>query len=92
MCVLGEFQHSFLDTKCRLLLLVAAAHVNNLYVHNICAVFQICLSNNPSKPCFVLYFKGVALMLDCGLDISQITHFLPLLTIPGSVTDSVTLF
>ncbi|XP_076460396.1 integrator complex subunit 9-like [Babylonia areolata] len=50
----------------------------------------ICLSDNPSKPCFVLYFKGVALMLDCGLDISQITHFLPLLTIPGTILTKVT--
>ncbi|KAL8583277.1 hypothetical protein ACOMHN_043054 [Nucella lapillus] len=50
----------------------------------------ICLSDNPSKPCFVLYFKGVALMLDCGLDISQIAHFLPLLTIPGTILSKVT--
>ncbi|XP_048237856.1 integrator complex subunit 9-like isoform X1 [Haliotis rufescens] len=42
-----------------------------------------CLSSNPSKPCFVLYFKGVSLMLDCGLDIGQIQHFLPLTVIPG---------
>ncbi|KAL5013814.1 hypothetical protein ScPMuIL_008084 [Solemya velum] len=37
----------------------------------------VCLSSNPSKPCLVLYFKGVTLMLDCGLDISQILNFLP---------------
>ncbi|XP_025103856.1 integrator complex subunit 9-like isoform X2 [Pomacea canaliculata] len=53
------------------------------------AMKLVCLSNNPSKPCFVLYFKSVALMLDCGLDISQIAHFLPLLTIPGSLLTRV---
>ncbi|XP_041374133.1 integrator complex subunit 9-like [Gigantopelta aegis] len=44
----------------------------------------MCLSSNPSKPCFVLYFKGVTLMLDCGLDIAQIQHYLPLPVVPGS--------
>ncbi|KAK3577284.1 hypothetical protein CHS0354_008377 [Potamilus streckersoni] len=37
----------------------------------------LCLSNQPSKPCFVLYFKGVTLMLDCALDIAQILSYLP---------------
>ncbi|XP_060605120.1 integrator complex subunit 9-like [Ruditapes philippinarum] len=44
----------------------------------------VCLSNNPSKPCFVLYFKGVTLMLDCGLDLTQILSFLPLPLVCGS--------
>ncbi|CAG5124649.1 unnamed protein product, partial [Candidula unifasciata] len=43
----------------------------------------VCLSDNPSKPCFVLFFKGVRIMLDCGLDIKQILHFVPLLVVPG---------
>ncbi|KAK7507295.1 hypothetical protein BaRGS_00001230 [Batillaria attramentaria] len=50
----------------------------------------VCLSNNPSKPCFVLYFKSVAVMLDCSMDIAQISHFLPLLTIPGTLLTRVT--
>ncbi|KAK6166595.1 hypothetical protein SNE40_023250 [Patella caerulea] len=44
----------------------------------------VCLSSNPSKPCFVLYFKGVTLMLDCGLDITQLQHFLPIPVVPGT--------
>lgn len=44
----------------------------------------VCLSQNPSKPCFVLYFKGVTLMLDCGLDLTQILSFLPLPLVSGS--------
>ncbi|CAL1529040.1 unnamed protein product [Lymnaea stagnalis] len=43
----------------------------------------VCLSDNPSKPCFVLFFKGVRIMLDCGLDIKQVLHFVPLLVVPG---------
>ncbi|ESP04266.1 hypothetical protein LOTGIDRAFT_224004 [Lottia gigantea] len=46
--------------------------------------FQVCLSSNPSKPCFVLYFKGVTVMLDCGLDIAQVQHFLPIPVVPGT--------
>ncbi|XP_060063124.1 integrator complex subunit 9-like [Ylistrum balloti] len=37
-----------------------------------------CLSANPSKPCFILHFKGVTFMLDCGLDVREILKFLPL--------------
>jgi len=36
------------------------------------------LSDNPNKPCYVLQFKQVSLMLDTGLDISTFQHFLPL--------------
>lgn len=43
-----------------------------------------CLSNNPSKPCFVLYFKGVTMMLDSGLDLTQILNFMPLTSLARS--------
>ncbi|XP_057372605.1 integrator complex subunit 9-like [Daphnia carinata] len=36
------------------------------------------LGANPNKPCNILNFKGVSLMLDCGLDINSALHFLPL--------------
>ena len=36
------------------------------------------LSENPNKPCYVLQFKQVSVMLDCGLDLSSWTHYLPL--------------
>ena len=41
-------------------------------------VTQYSLSANPNKPCNILNFKGVSLMLDCGLDINSALHFLPL--------------
>ena len=28
------------------------------------------LSENPNKPCYIVQFKQVSIMLDCGLDIS----------------------
>ncbi|XP_063600129.1 integrator complex subunit 9-like [Penaeus indicus] len=37
-----------------------------------------CLSGHPNKPCNVVTFKSVTLMLDCGLDMSSVSHFLPL--------------
>lgn len=36
------------------------------------------LSDNPNKPCYVVQFKQVSLMLDTGLDISTFQHFIPL--------------
>ena len=36
------------------------------------------LSENPNKPCYIVQFKQVSIMLDCGLDISTFQHFLPL--------------
>ena len=37
-----------------------------------------CLSDRPNKPCYVLAFKGVTLMLDCALDIAPALNFMPL--------------
>ncbi|XP_050690206.1 integrator complex subunit 9-like [Eriocheir sinensis] len=37
-----------------------------------------CLSGHPNKPCNVVTFKSVTLMLDCGLDMTSVGHFLPL--------------
>eukprot|EP00095_Tigriopus_kingsejongensis_P004426 maker-scaffold731_size105367-snap-gene-0.13 protein:Tk04426 transcript:maker-scaffold731_size105367-snap-gene-0.13-mRNA-1 annotation:"integrator complex subunit 9" len=37
-----------------------------------------CLSGCPNKPCYILHFKGLTLMLDCGLDIGAALNFLPL--------------
>ena len=36
------------------------------------------LSDNPNKPCYIVQFKQVSIMLDCGMDTSTFTHFLPL--------------
>lgn len=44
----------------------------------VCFFLQYNLGGNPNKPCNVLSFKGVSLMLDCGLDINSALHFLPL--------------
>lgn len=37
-----------------------------------------CLSDRPNKPCYVLVFKGVTLMLDCALDVAPALNFMPL--------------
>ena len=36
------------------------------------------LSDNPNKPCYVLQFKSVTLMLDCGLDLTSLMNYLPI--------------
>lgn len=57
-------------------------HMHQDKILNRFCYLQSCLSGNPSKPCFILHFKGVTLMLDCGLDISQVLKFLPLSVVP----------
>ena len=37
-----------------------------------------CLSDNPNKPCYIMVFKGVTLMLDCALDMVPSLNFMPL--------------
>lgn len=36
------------------------------------------LSDNPNSPCSVLQFKQATIMLDCGLDLSPLQHYLPI--------------
>ncbi|RLU21019.1 hypothetical protein DMN91_007635 [Ooceraea biroi] len=48
-----------------------------------------CLSSEPTKPCLVLSFKGITLMLDCGLNMQSILHFMPLLMVPNSKFNSL---
>ena len=36
------------------------------------------LSENPNKPCYMVQFKQLSIMLDCGLDLTSWQHFLPL--------------
>ncbi|KAG4077555.1 hypothetical protein HA402_002982 [Bradysia odoriphaga] len=37
-----------------------------------------CLSGDPAKPCYVISFKELLIMLDCGLTAQTILNFLPL--------------
>lgn len=41
-------------------------------------MLQYCLSNDPNKPCHILTFKEVTMMLDCGLSMQSVLNFLPL--------------
>ncbi|XP_034252889.1 integrator complex subunit 9 isoform X1 [Thrips palmi] len=43
-----------------------------------------CLSSHPSKPCHVLRFKGITIMLDCGLSAQTVLSFLPLPLVPSA--------
>ncbi|KAK0079575.1 hypothetical protein PV325_001050 [Microctonus aethiopoides] len=42
-----------------------------------------CLSSEPTKPCLVLSFKGITLMLDCGLNMQSILNFMPIPLVPS---------
>lgn len=48
-----------------------------------------CLSDNPNKPCSVLQFKNVKLMLDCGLDLSSLLHYLPIPLVPNQKIENL---
>ncbi|CAG4972499.1 unnamed protein product [Colias eurytheme] len=43
-----------------------------------------CLSSDASKPCFVLSFKELLIMLDCGLSAHSVLNFLPLPPVPST--------
>ena len=48
------------------------------------------LSENPNKPCYVVQFKQLSIMLDCGLDLTTWQHFLPLPVVEKSnITSSL---
>lgn len=47
-------------------------------------MFQYSLSSHPNKPCYVLRFKEVTLMLDCGLITQTVLNFLPLPLVPSA--------
>lgn len=47
-------------------------------------MFQYCLSSDAAKPCFVLSFKELLIMLDCGLSAHSVLNFLPLPPVPSS--------
>lgn len=46
--------------------------------------FQYCLSSDPNRPCYVLRFKEITLMLDCGLSTQTVLNFLPLPLVPSA--------
>ncbi|KAM3960857.1 integrator complex subunit 9 [Aphomia sociella] len=43
-----------------------------------------CLSSDAAKPCFVLSFKELMIMLDCGLSAHSVLNFLPLPPVPST--------
>ncbi|XP_031353559.1 integrator complex subunit 9-like isoform X2 [Photinus pyralis] len=49
-------------------------HLNSSFERNI----FYCLSNDPNKPCHILTFREITLMLDCGLSMQSVLNFLPL--------------
>jgi integrator complex subunit 9 len=42
------------------------------------------LNGDPAKPCHVLSFKELLIMLDCGLNVSTVLNFLPLPLVQSS--------
>lgn len=51
---------------------------------NVSGFFQYCLSSDPNRPCYVLRFKEITLMLDCGLSTQTVLNFLPLPLVPSA--------
>ncbi|XP_030745893.1 integrator complex subunit 9 [Sitophilus oryzae] len=43
-----------------------------------------CLSNDPNKPCHILTFREITVMLDCGLSMQSVLNFLPLSFVPSN--------
>ncbi|KAF6213099.1 hypothetical protein GE061_010814 [Apolygus lucorum] len=43
-----------------------------------------CLSSHPNKPCYILRFKEITIMLDCGLSAQTALNFIPLPLVPSS--------
>lgn len=52
-------------------------------------MFQYCLSSEPTKPCLVLTFKGITLMLDCGLNMQSVLNFMPMPIVPSARFNSL---
>ncbi|XP_065343585.1 integrator complex subunit 9 isoform X2 [Cloeon dipterum] len=48
-----------------------------------------CLSAHPNKPCIILQFKEVTIMLDCGLWAASVTNFLPMPLVPSQRLNSL---
>ncbi|XP_003428131.1 integrator complex subunit 9 [Nasonia vitripennis] len=48
-----------------------------------------CLSSEPTKPCLVLTFKGITLMLDCGLNMQSVMNFMPMPMVPSARFNSL---
>ncbi|PNF25606.1 Integrator complex subunit 9 [Cryptotermes secundus] len=47
-------------------------------------MIEYCLSSDPNRPCYVLRFKEITLMLDCGLSTQTVLNFLPLPLVPSA--------
>ncbi|KAL7299713.1 hypothetical protein TKK_0007465 [Trichogramma kaykai] len=48
-----------------------------------------CLSTEPTKPCLVVTFKGITLMLDCGLNMQSVLNFMPLPLVHSAKFDAL---
>lgn len=47
-------------------------------------LLQYCLSGDPAKPCYLISFKELLIMLDCGLTSQTVLNFLPLPLVQSS--------
>uniref|UniRef100_U5EXK7 Putative cleavage and polyadenylation specificity factor cpsf subunit n=1 Tax=Corethrella appendiculata TaxID=1370023 RepID=U5EXK7_9DIPT len=48
-----------------------------------------CLSGDPAKPCYVLSYKDLLIMLDCGLSVNSVLNFLPMPLVQSSKFQSL---
>ena len=65
---------------------------DNFYKFLIQFYFQYNLSGDANKPCSVIAFNKCTLMLDCALDLSTASNFLPLPLVPSLKLNNLNVF
>ncbi|KAF5285910.1 hypothetical protein FQA39_LY04371 [Lamprigera yunnana] len=88
MCKINTLQKKVCNLNRRILRLIQKVrkledllrHLKNkkLILDEAEAGILYCLSDDPNKPCHVLTFREITLMLDCGLSMQSVLNFLPL--------------
>lgn len=59
-------------------------YIEENYILTLIHLLQYSLSNDPNKPCLILTFNEVTMMLDCGLSMQSALSFLPLAYVPSA--------
>ncbi|XP_067944009.1 integrator complex subunit 9-like [Watersipora subatra] len=47
------------------------------------------LSSETNRPCYVLKFKDTNMMLDCGLDLNTLLHFMPVFNVQSKASNAI---
>ena len=44
-------------------------------------ILQFSISGETNRPCYVLKFNDTQIMMDCGLDLNSMLHFMPVFNV-----------